>query len=193
MEEKNRPRRTPAGFLSVLSCAFGCLFAFIGGSAAKVDISLGICVAFFGAALFAGGLLLYRAAAELCFLYTYYAKLNRAVKKRADAIRAQKEALMNQPLAISAPEEAAEQTPDIPSGKEAPDVIVPPAPEVPMPEEAPDVVAPPAPEPPPVEMPERSAPELPEVIVACADDAKTEENTVDAAPENASQSGDFTV
>ncbi len=188
MEKKNSPLKTDAGFLAVFSFIFGTLSALLGTNMAKVNLSAGLFVAVLGGTVFAAGLLLYRASLELRFLYTYYAKLNRAVKKRADAIRARKEALMNQPLAIPAPEETTVQGEvELPSAEDAPSVIEVPAPEVPVPEEAPDVIAPREPEAPPMEMPEPPAPEDPAVIVA--EESAEEE----IAEEEASQSSELPV
>ncbi len=142
MAEKNQPKKGGAGFVAFLCYLLGCAFTLIGGVAAKHNLSGGICIALYGGTLFTEGLILHKTSIELNFLCTYYSKLNRSVKKRADAIRAQKEALMNAPLAISAPESENALVADIPSAADAPDVIVPPAPDI---EEGdvPDIIIPP--------------------------------------------------
>lgn len=146
MQEKNKPLNSLVGFVAFLSYLIACAIALIGTSAAKTNLSGGICLSLFGGTLFASGLMLHKSAIELRFLCTYYAKLNRAVKKRADAIRAQKEALMNAPLAIPAPENAPTDAAQaegesLPSAADAPDVIVVPEPDIQAPE-APDVIVP---------------------------------------------------
>lgn len=125
MEAENLPRKSPAGAAAIFSWIFALCFLALGAAAISVNTAGGLLALSFGLLLFANGLLLKKAAVELRFLHTYYAKLNRAVRRRAEAIRAQTEALMNAPLAIAAPEEDAPgaSLPDIPSGEEAPDVI----------------------------------------------------------------------
>lgn len=136
MREKNEPMKGCSGLLALLSYLYGCLFGMLGSSVCRVNLAAGLCICAYGLTLFCEGLLLHKTAAELKFLNTYYAKLNRAVKRRADAIRAQKEALMNAPLAIAASTEdesglTGSDLPgdDLPGGDEAPDVIIPPAPQ----------------------------------------------------------------
>lgn len=139
MSEKNEPMKNGAGLSAFLSYFYGCMFALWGSAVCRTNLTAGLSLCLYGLALFCEGLLLHKTARELSFLNTYYAKLNRSVARRAQAIRAQKEALMNAPLAIpaSTEEEKHESIDDIPGGDEAPDVIVPPFP----PEEpGPDVI-----------------------------------------------------
>ncbi|MDD4076174.1 MAG: hypothetical protein PHC80_08765 [Eubacteriales bacterium] len=122
MEKRNAAQRSPAGFVAILSLVMGALA--LATAAWMYPHPLpALCMLLYGATLFCAGLLLCKLKRELDFLYTYYAKLNRAAQRRAAGIKAQEEALKNAPLMLPSTEKTPEEVDDIPPAADAPAVI----------------------------------------------------------------------
>ncbi len=162
MEARNAARRSPIGFVAILSFVTGALALALGVWMFPHPLPA-LCMLLYGATLFCAGLLLLKLSREIGFLYTYYAKLNRAAQRRAAGIKAQEEALKNAPLMLPATDKTPEEVDDLPPAADAPAVIHADAPaDAPFdtaedtPEEAPAAPLADAPAEPPEEAPQQS-------------------------------------
>lgn len=95
------PPRLRTGYVCGASYVLGVIVALLGGCTLFYNPSAGACCVLLGASLFLGGLMARAATRETDFLYTYYDKLNKSLKRQAAALR--ENAAPQPPLAIPAP------------------------------------------------------------------------------------------